>query len=166
MSTKVLESKAVIRFPDCDPFNHLNNARYIDYLINAREDHLLKNYGFHIYQYAKEKGVSWLVAQNLIAYMKPATLMETVAIQSTAFSWSEKNIWVEMRMWNEPKTILKALLWTKFVHFNLVTQKTETHSEELNKIFDGVINPFPSALTFDERLDQLKGKTAEEIDHV
>ena len=28
------------RFSDCDPFGHLNNARYIDYFINAREDHL------------------------------------------------------------------------------------------------------------------------------
>jgi acyl-CoA thioester hydrolase len=33
---KVPESEALIRFPDCDPFNHLNNSRYIDYFINAR----------------------------------------------------------------------------------------------------------------------------------
>jgi acyl-CoA thioester hydrolase len=30
--SKELESTAVIRFQDCDPFGHLNNARYIDYL--------------------------------------------------------------------------------------------------------------------------------------
>ena len=38
---KTIESKVKIRFPDCDPFNHLNNSKYIDYIINAREDHLL-----------------------------------------------------------------------------------------------------------------------------
>ncbi|WP_192348725.1 hypothetical protein [Algoriphagus sp. Y33] len=33
---KIPESNSVIRFQDYDPFNHLNNARYIDYFINAR----------------------------------------------------------------------------------------------------------------------------------
>ncbi len=37
-ATNVLGSKTKIRFQDCDPFNHLNNAAYINYLINARED--------------------------------------------------------------------------------------------------------------------------------
>ncbi len=35
-TSKLWESKVLIRFSDCDPFNHLNNARYIDYFINAQ----------------------------------------------------------------------------------------------------------------------------------
>lgn len=35
---KLLESKAKVRFHDCDPFNHLNNSRYIDYMVTARGD--------------------------------------------------------------------------------------------------------------------------------
>ena len=42
--SKILESKVKIRFQDCDPFNHLNNAAYINYFINAREDQILENY--------------------------------------------------------------------------------------------------------------------------
>ena len=45
---KTWESKHLIRFPDCDPFNHLNNSRYLDYFINAREDHLIKFHQFNI----------------------------------------------------------------------------------------------------------------------
>src|SRR5579862_9231579 len=101
---KTWETEHLIRFPDCDPFNHLNNSKYLDYFINAREDHLLQYYGFNIYQYAKEKGVSWVVALNQVAYLKPATLMETVVIQTTLFKMAEKEVWVEMRMWNESKT--------------------------------------------------------------
>jgi acyl-CoA thioesterase FadM len=33
-----------IRFGDCDLFGHLNNARYLDYFINAREEHLKERY--------------------------------------------------------------------------------------------------------------------------
>ena len=56
--SKLWESKALIRFPDCDPFNHLNNARYIDYFINAREDHIIANLNFNIYHFAAKYGVS------------------------------------------------------------------------------------------------------------
>ncbi len=43
-------SNVVIRFQDCDPFGHLNNARYIDYFINAREGHLVEYYNLDIYE--------------------------------------------------------------------------------------------------------------------
>lgn len=59
---KVLESKVKIRFQDCDPFNHLNNSRYIDYFINAREDQLIKHYDLNVYEYVKKFGKGWVVS--------------------------------------------------------------------------------------------------------
>ena len=47
---KELESSALIRFQDCDPFQHLNNSRYIDYFMNAREDQLNQFYDFRIFE--------------------------------------------------------------------------------------------------------------------
>ena len=32
-----LQSTVKIRFQDCDPFNHLNNAAYLNYFVNARD---------------------------------------------------------------------------------------------------------------------------------
>ena len=64
------ESRVLIRFPDCDPFNHLNNSRYLDYFINAREDHLYLHYQFNPYEYAKEKLLAWVVTQNQISYLR------------------------------------------------------------------------------------------------
>ncbi|MDA8650906.1 thioesterase, partial [Flavobacteriaceae bacterium] len=49
IENKILESKAIVRFQDCDPFNHLNNAAYLNYLVNAREDQLMEAYGINIY---------------------------------------------------------------------------------------------------------------------
>jgi len=71
---KVLESKAKIRFHDCDPFNHLNNSRYIDYIVTARGDQLIDNYNFDIYQLAREQGIGWVTAQTQISYFSPAYL--------------------------------------------------------------------------------------------
>jgi YbgC/YbaW family acyl-CoA thioester hydrolase len=159
-SSKVWASKMLIRFPDCDPFNHLNNARYIDYFINAREDHIMANMNFNIYHFAAQKGLSWVVSKNQITYLKPAFLMETVIIDSTLLKLGEKEVFVEMKMWNEKKNQLKSVLWSHFVHINLKTQKPEKHSAELMELFRPFENSLPSAMSFDERVEQWKSVAA------
>ncbi|MEO8413158.1 MAG: acyl-CoA thioesterase [Ginsengibacter sp.] len=99
--SKLWESKVLIRFSDCDPFNHLNNARYIDYFINAREDHLLANMNFSVYQFASAYGLGWVVSKNQVAYVKPAFHMETVVIDYALLRLGTTEILVEMKMWNE-----------------------------------------------------------------
>lgn len=152
---KVLESKAKIRFQDCDPFNHLNNAAYINYLINAREDQLIKHYNLDIYHMGKTLGRSWVVGSNQIAYIKPALLMEIVTIDSQLIAYGKNKLQVEIRMWNEDKTELKAIMWSSFVHFNLIKFKSEIHSEELMQLFEAAINPVEQT-TFESRVKALK----------
>jgi len=155
---KLPESTLKIRFPDCDPFNHLNNSKYIDYMINAREDQLMAHYNFDIYTLAREKRVSWVVAQNQIAYLTPAVLMETVSIQTRLLAYEDKSLVFEALMWNENKTSIKALLWSKLVHFNFLTQKSEVHAPELMNLFKQVVNPVSGVSTFEERLKGLKAE--------
>ena len=152
----IIESKVKIRFPDCDPFNHLNNSKYIDYIISAREDQLLEYYDFDIYKLAQQKEISWVVAQNQIAYLYPATLMETVTIQTQLIFCNDKMLMLEALMWNEDKTVLKAVLWSKFIHFNLKTKKSEIHSEELMTLFKQIENPLKDQASFEKRIENLR----------
>lgn len=147
---KILESKTIIRFQDCDPFNHLNNASYFNYLINAREDQLIANYNLDIYAHGKNKGKSWVVGSHQIAYLKPATLMEKVTIDSQLIKYGNKNLLVEIRMWNDAKTELKAVLWSSFVYFNLHQLTSEKHSDELLELFESVVLPVEQT-SFEER---------------
>jgi len=160
---KVPESTQVIRFPDCDPFNHLNNGRYIDYFINAREDHLAQHYDFEIYKLANKTGKSWVVSQNQIAYLSPAFLMEKVVIQSTILELNESDITVEMRMWNEQKTKLKSLLWTKFVHFDFRESKRINHDKQLLDQFLQYVNPLANPISFDQRVAEIKSRKYDEL---
>jgi thioesterase III len=155
-SSKLWESKVLIRFSDCDPFNHLNNARYIDYFINAREDHIMQNLDFNIYHFAAQHGLSWVVSKNQIVYLKPAFLMETVIIDSRLLRLGETDILVEMKMWNEKKDKLKSVLWSNFVHINMKTQKPENHSQELLNTFKPFEDPIDATIGFDERVVQLR----------
>lgn len=152
---KVLESQVKIRFQDCDPFNHLNNAAYLNYLINAREDQLIDNYGIDIYKMARTEGISWVVGSNQIAYLKPAFLMEEVIIESQLLQFDDSQLLVELKMLNRNKTEVKAIMWSSFVHFNLVRQTREIHSEEFMKLFSTVVNPVEEKV-FEQRVSSFK----------
>lgn len=152
---KVVESKAKIRFQDCDPFNHLNNGKYIDYFMNHREDELIRNYNVDIYKMARQEGKSWVSSSNQIAYLKPALLMETVIIESQLIYFDGSNLKAEMRMYNKDKSHLKAIIWCGFAHFNLLAQKRETHSEDMMTLFSSILNPL-EVNSFEERLQQLR----------
>ncbi|MGN6180562.1 MAG: acyl-CoA thioesterase [Mucilaginibacter sp.] len=153
---KVWETSYRIRFSDCDPFNHLNNSRYIDYFINAREDHLLRFHHFDIYEIINKQGLGWVIGKNEIVYLRPAILMETVVIKSTILKLDTNAILVEMSMWDEQKTRLKALLWTTFVYYNLTSQRPEKHDTEFMNMFRPYENPLKNNESIDERARHLR----------
>jgi acyl-CoA thioester hydrolase len=154
---KTLESKAIIRFQDCDPFNHLNNGNYINYFMNHREDKLVDDYHVDVYQMATKQGKSWVSGSNQIAYLRPALTMETVHIESQLIHYTDSELLVEMRMYNEEKTQLKSVIWSSFVHFNLLTQKRETHQQDLMALFKNVHVPLKSRI-FEDRIKEIKAK--------
>ncbi len=151
----VLSSTAKIRFQDCDPFRHLNNARYIDYFLNARGDQILDSLGIDIYG---SQGFSWVVGTNQLAYFRPALLSEVVLIESQVISFSSRSLVIEMRMYNEHKTELKALLWVTSIPIDLNSMKMSSHSEELMSTFKSLHQPVESVYFEDRRRKILKEK--------
>src|SRR5579872_852263 len=89
-----------VRFNDCDPFGHLNNGRYIDYFLNAREDHLREHYGIDLKAWA-QKGIGFVVNRHDIRYLRPANYNERVAIRSALIGWTDTELKVELQMWDE-----------------------------------------------------------------
>lgn len=147
---KILKTKRKIRFQDCDPFNHLNNSKYLDYFINAREDQIAEHYGLDVFQNLQTTGLSWVVLSNQISYLKPALTMETVVFESQLIHYTDNVLQVEMKMWNESETELKAILWTKFIQFNVQSKRVANHSVELMQLFEAVVLPVKQSV-FEER---------------
>lgn len=100
-----------------------------------------------------------MAAQTQIAYLAPAGVMEEVVIQTQLLSFTEKALQVEALMWNRDKTVLKAVMWTQLVHYNLRTQRSHPHSDGLRQLFQQVVNPLPASIGFDIRVKTLKAKT-------
>lgn len=124
-----LQSFYTVRFSDCDPFRHLNNARYIDYFLNAREDHLKEHYEMDLASFY-HTGQGWMVLQHEIRYLRPANFNERVCIRSGLLSAGPDHLLVEMLMLDESQKQLKALLHTRFVPVSLHTGRKEPHTVE------------------------------------
>ncbi len=154
---KVIEGKIKIRFQDCDPYNHLNNSKYIDYFINVREDQLIENYDFDYFKIARTQKVGWVTGSNQIIYLKPADTNETVVIQSQIIKVTGLSTLVEFRMYNESKTQLKSVMWSKFIHIDMKTMRSTQHSNEFMKLFDQICLPV-EAQTFEERIKRILAK--------
>lgn len=133
-----LQTSYTIRFNDCDPFGHLNNSGYIDYMLNAREDHLRQFHQIDLDSFYKQ-GIGWVVSSHEIQYVRPANYNETVIIQSDLLEANDNNILVEMRMLNESCTTVKAVLRTKFTCVNIRTGRKENHSPEFLEVLRSLV---------------------------
>jgi len=153
-------STASIRFQDCDPMGHLNNSRYLDYMINAREDHLKNYYDLNIYKYLQQEGKAWVVGKNEILYKAPANLMEEVKIKTQVNAFGPRFINVEMSMFDKNLMQLKAIMWSTFIPFDMKTQTATRHSTEIMELLGQVKVDIQSG-RLEERVEELVEQTVE-----
>jgi YbgC/YbaW family acyl-CoA thioester hydrolase len=153
-----LKSAYTIRFNDCDPLGHLNNARYIDYFLNAREDHLKEFYnitlpGFH------RKGLAWVVRKHEIQYVRPAFYTEQVFIISRLVELTQMHLVVEMLMLDQKEQSIKAIMWTNFTCIDPQTGKRKDHTPEfmdLARTMDA--HPVDLSAGLEDRVKQLQAQ--------
>jgi len=136
---KELESTTVIRFQDCDPYGHLNNARFIDYFLNAREDQVARDYDFHIFAHGDETGNGWVVSRSHIAYLFPARMTEIVRIRTRLIHLTENTILIEGLMLDEDAVRPKAITWMEFTYVSLQSGRPRTHAEDLQAFLGSVV---------------------------
>ncbi|MFD2247284.1 acyl-CoA thioesterase [Pontibacter ruber] len=156
--SKILESTALVRFEDCDPFGHLNNGRYIDYYLNAREDQLRDNYKLDIYAHSKTSGKAWVVAANQIAYLREVKFMETVTIRTSLRWFSGSDLWMEGQMLDLETGAIKSVIWTRFTYIDIRKGQKAEHGDDLLQLFREVVvegEGKPTAY-FEERVKELR----------
>jgi acyl-CoA thioester hydrolase len=133
------ESFLIARFQDCDPFGHLNNARYIDYFLNARQDQIAQYYNLRIYELGMQ--ASWVIRKTQIAYVRPVVAMEEVLVRTRLIHFDETSLVVEGTMLDKEAKHLKSLIWFEFVYINLSSGRPEKHPDNLMSLFDSAVFP-------------------------
>jgi YbgC/YbaW family acyl-CoA thioester hydrolase len=157
-----LQSFYTVRFSDCDPFRHLNNARYIDYFLNAREDHLKDHYNMDLAEFYR-KGLGWVILNHEIIYLRPASFNEKICIKTALLDAGPEHLQLEALMLDEKQRQLKSIMHTRFIPINLATGKKEPHAADFMEFlgdkvipgFDGKIPPVSQRAEYWQ--EQLKG---------
>ncbi|WP_057935882.1 acyl-CoA thioesterase [Algoriphagus resistens] len=122
------ESRVLIRFQDCDPLRHLNNAKYFDYFFNAREDQVPKLYGVEMMDFIKKYQAAWVIYNHNISYVKPAMVGEWVRIKSRIIWHNHNTVVIEYYMTDDNETQLKTLLWSTMRYVTLAEGKSTYHT--------------------------------------
>ncbi len=149
-------SKTVVRFQDCDAFGHLNNASFITYFINAREDHLREYYDFDLYEHARSSNNNWFIGRHEIAYLRPAALGETVSIQTGLLQFSNRSLVVEGIMFDEAAKKIKAVQWTTFRYVDVQRGRAAEHPASITNLLASVVLEDVERESLDGRIRQLK----------
>ena len=129
---KETESRVLIRFQDCDPLRHLNNAKYFDYFFNAREDQVPKLYGVEMMDFIKKYQAAWVIYNHNISYVKPAMVGEWVRIKSRIIWHNHNSVILEYYMTDDSEKQLKTLLWTTMRYVTLADGKSTDHLGAVN----------------------------------
>lgn len=128
---KKTESRSVIRFQDCDPLKHLNNAKYFDYYFNAREDQQAMLYGLRGDYTFTVHNASWVVYNHQIAYLRPANVSEWVTIFSSVIYFNDTTKVVEYVMADASGRELKNMMWTTSKYISVGSGRVIPHQPEL-----------------------------------
>lgn len=135
------KSEVLIRFQDCDPLRHLNNAKYFDYYFNAREDQVPKVYHVENADIYKQYGSIWVVYNHQIAYVKSALLGEWVNIYTRLIWCNHNTVVVEYYMTDQRKTKLKNVLWTTFKYVDEKANRVIDHQPNIMEFLEAVKHP-------------------------
>jgi YbgC/YbaW family acyl-CoA thioester hydrolase len=141
-----------VRFSDCDPFGHLYNVRYLDYMFDAREEHVMCTYP-NLYEALQSRETNWLVISTDIRYVTPAKLGETVDIESSVLSFTRNFVLLEIAMSGEAG--LKAVQWSGLRHVDLIRGTIADHGAEMRAFLEQVVLPC-GVDTLDKRVAQLR----------
>ena len=132
---KEISTTTKVRFVDCDPLGHLNNVRYLDYMLNAREDHVEQFYGFTYEEYTKKTGCTWVTIQNEIAYLKEVRYNIHVKISSKTIEITDRTAKVELLMKSLDDKTIYAVFWLSVIYFDMKTRQAAIQPLEIREKF-------------------------------
>lgn len=153
-------SSAIVAFKDCDAFGMLYSVRYLDYILDARGEHLLKCYDFDFYRELQKTQETWVIQGHQIAYIEPVRAHEEITLRSRVLGFTSNIVHLEGMMLNRNKTRLKALQWSRLSYVNVTRGTTLSHPENVVTFLSRIQahDDIPSPLEFDARVTQLRAR--------
>ncbi len=126
-----------VKFSHCDPFGHLYNVRYLDYMFDGREQHVADNYPLLRAQMTSRER-NWVIVSTDIRYLQPVSFGESVTIESSVFDIQRHGVALEIAMLEAVTFSLKAVLWSKLRYVDLQRGAIAYHAPPIQAFLDEV----------------------------
>lgn len=151
-------STRIVSFKDCDAFGLLYNTRYLDYVMDARAEHLMKFYDLDFYRDSQIKKETWVVQGHQTAYVEPARAHEEILIRTRMFLVGKNSSHIEGLIFNRDGVRLKYVQWTKLTYVNLNTGAVQHYASDIADLLSRfrAVEDVPESGDFNERVKQLR----------
>lgn len=125
-----MQTTIKVRGYHMDVYQHVNNARYLEFLEEARWEGLENTAGF---QWMAERNIAFIVVNINISYRRPAVLGDVLRITSTLQQLNGKSGVLSQVVTLEPEGQAVADALLTFVCIDLKTQKSLPIEGELRE---------------------------------
>lgn len=128
-------TKHRIAFKDCDLFGMLYNTRFLDYVLDARNEHLIDYHNVDFVKYHYEGGRTFVVAGHQVSYFEPGRAHEQVLVSTGIIFADNHQMVLEGAMTSLDGKRLKFHQWTRLKVLDPATGKAATITDaELDAI--------------------------------
>ena len=131
-------TKMKVRFGDCDMFGHLNNAKYITYLEQARVDYFRDFPGINFQAPQEKVNHSMILAEVTCSYKSPAFMDETLLVKVRTSELKRSSFIMEYELVEENTERLVATGRTVGVMYDYKAKKSVAIPEEFRKKFEEI----------------------------
>jgi len=131
-----MQTQIKVRGYHMDVYQHVNNARYLEFLEEARWDGLEKSAGF---QWMTANNIAFIVVNININYRRPAVLGDVLRIDSSLQQLSGKSGILSQVVTLEPEGQVVADALLTFVCIDLKTQKAVPIEGELRQHLEAMM---------------------------
>ena len=128
-----MQTQIKVRGYHLDVYQHVNNARYLEFLEEARWDGLENSPAF---QWMMEKNIAFVVVNININYRRPAVLGDVLTVSSKLEQLNGKSGTLSQVVTLNPNGEVVADALITFVCIDLKTQKALPLEGELRAILD------------------------------
>jgi YbgC/YbaW family acyl-CoA thioester hydrolase len=143
-------SEIRVRMRDCDVHGHLHNTRYVDYLLDARDDQLRAYYDFDMVEVARRTGIAWYVVMTQARFYEPARIGALLRAVTRLISYDQHRFVLEGRLYGQSDR-LSALIWFTFRAVDVTSAQPTEHSHELMALFGRLVLALPGEPAFEAR---------------
>lgn len=124
------ETEITIRPDDIDMNNHVHNSKYLDYVLAARYDQMIKDYKFSMEDFHK-LGYNWVVSSAHIEYKRALNLTDKIVVKTQFDSYSGAQCKVNFWILKKDNNKVAANGYVTYTMISLKTGRPVRISEEL-----------------------------------